>query len=139
MKHTLLVVDDNEIILALLKAILEKNYNLFTASDGVEAMFLLSHGMKPDLIITDLNMDNINGYELVRHLSTSTVFNRIPVVVLSGHSEEEDLDPLRNQIVIAKVLNKPFDPKTLVSVIKEILCENFLNKDYEYPILKRLN
>lgn len=139
MKHTLLIVDDNEIILALLKAILEKNYNLFTASDGVEAMFLLSHGMKPDLIITDLNMENINGYELVHHLSTSKVYNKIPVVVLSGYTEEEDVDTLKEQIIIAKVLNKPFDPKTLINTIKETLSENYFNEDFEYPILKRLN
>lgn len=139
MKHTLLIVDDNEIILALLKAILEKNYNLFTASDGVEAMFLLSHGMKPDLIITDLNMENINGYELVHHLSTSKVYNKIPVVVLSGYTEEKDVDTLKEQIIIAKVLNKPFDPKTLINTIKETLSENYFNEDFEYPILKRLN
>ena len=59
MKNTLLIVDDDEVMVLLLKKLFEKKYTVLTASYGVEAMCFLSQGLMPDLIISDILMENI--------------------------------------------------------------------------------
>ena len=139
MKKTLLIVDDNDVILKLLKAYFERNYHVHIATDGVEAISLLFEGIMPDLIICDLNMDNINGYELVKHLSTSRLYKNIPVIILSG-SPERDSKPLEEAFVIETIVNKPFDPMSLSNIVKETLLKNdYRAINSKYPILRRLN
>ena len=77
MKSTLLIVDDDEVMVLLLKKLFEKKYTVYTASDGVEAMHCLSQGVAPDLIICDILMENINGYEFIKHLTTSIIYKNI--------------------------------------------------------------
>jgi CheY-like chemotaxis protein len=138
MKHTLLIVDDNEVLLKLLKRVFEKDYNVYTASDGVEAMSFLSYGIKADLIISDLNMNNISGYELIKHLSTSSIYKKIPVIVLTA-SSDIDLNPLKDLFIVAHVLNKPFDPLILKNVVTQTLSDNYGEGDAKYQILKKMN
>jgi len=138
MKQTILIVDDNDVLLKLLRRVFEKDYNVFTASDGVEAMTFLSRGIKTDLIISDLNMNNINGYDLIKHLSTSSLYKKIPVIVLTA-SYNIDLNPLKNLFVVAQVLNKPFDPLVLKNAVKETLESNRASNDTKYQILKKMN
>ncbi|MGI8952113.1 MAG: response regulator [Chitinophagaceae bacterium] len=140
MKHTLLIIDDNDAILQVLKKLFEKKYQVFTASDGVEAITILARGIMPHLIISDLNMHNINGYELIGHLSTSKMYNKIPVIILSGSYQ---LDPtfLKDQLVVAQVLNKPFDPILLLNIVEEIIFKNEYYPNSEkgrYKILRKM-
>ncbi len=109
MKQKLLIIDDDEAIFTLLKQIFIKKYSVYTAYDGVEALCYLSDKLIPDLIITDLNMDNINGYELIKHLSSSKILNKIPVIVLSNMPRIETED-LKRYPIVAEVFAKPFDP-----------------------------
>jgi len=90
MKHTLLIIDDNEAILRLLKQFLIRIQCLYSLRRRGGIVFLFS-GIKPDLIISDLNMDNINGYELINHLSTSNIFSKIPIIIISGIGEKDSL------------------------------------------------
>ncbi len=109
----MLLVDDDKVMLQLLKKIFEKEYIVFTASDGAEALHYLYHGVKPDVIVSDLMMENINGYEFVKLLSTSVAFNKIPVVILSSMAESE----AARMFPSVKSITKPFDPLKLLSYI----------------------
>lgn len=128
MKNTLLIVDDDEVMVLLLRKLFERKYIVFTASDGVEAMCYLSKGIIPDLIISDLLMENITGYEFIKHLLTSILYKNIPVVVVSS-SPSPELTEFPSIIAI----HKPFDPislKNLVdttilnSITQTISCNN---------------
>jgi len=113
MKNTLLIVDDDEVMVILLKKLFEKKYVVFTASDGVEAMCYLSQGIVPDLIISDLLMENITGYEFIKHLLTSTLYKTIPIIVVSSSSAND----LSREFPTVGIINKPFDPIVLKNLV----------------------
>src|SRR5436309_16141159 len=106
MKNTLLIVDDDEVMVLLLKKLFEKKYIVFTASDGVEAMCYLSKRIIPDLIISDLLMENITGYEFIKHLLTSTLYKTILIIVVSSSPAPE----LVKEFPSIGIIHKPFDP-----------------------------
>ena len=67
MPKTALVVDDSKSILSLMRKVLDvAGYNVITASSGDEGLQLLNSGKQVDVVITDLNMPNMDGYELIK-------------------------------------------------------------------------
>jgi len=85
---TVLLTDDNEDMQELVQLVLKRaGYGLITATDGVKAVeAALKH--KPDLILMDLNMPNMNGFEATRQLRQKGFAN--PIVVLTASESEQD-------------------------------------------------
>lgn len=112
MKQKLLIIEDDDAIFTLLKNIFIKKYSIYKASDGVEALLYLSNRLIPDLIIINLKINNVSGPELVKHLSTSKVLSKIPVIAVSnfGRAEQQKIRTFAN---VAGVFSKPFDPLQL--------------------------
>ncbi|HXS35445.1 MAG TPA: response regulator [Flavipsychrobacter sp.] len=125
MKRNLLIIDNNDSILKLLSAVFNRKHTVFTASDGVEAMYFLYQNTKPDLIICDMNVNNINSYELVRHMSTSKIFNKIPVIILSGSDQDNEF--FKQQSIVLQIVKKPFDPIALSGIVEEALSKSYQN------------
>jgi CheY-like chemotaxis protein len=119
MRNTVLVIDDSLPIRYLLEAMLSKKYSVVSAQDGLAAMAWISKGNIPDLIITDLQMPNIDGWELIKYLSESNLYRNIPVVVLSGIDNIGMPDGN-----VKSVFKKPFDPKELMNVVEEVFTQN---------------
>ena len=93
---TIVVVDDNPNDRRLIRRLLRayKNYRVFEAKDGADALRLI-HEQKPDLIVTDLTMPEMDGFSLLEHLKANPVTASIPVVVVSAKSiNTEDRDIL---------------------------------------------
>ncbi len=89
-KHTILVVDDDEIIRVMMKQLLEcSNFLVEMASDGVQAITMVSE-VSPDLIILDVSMPQMDGYEVCRILRNDESSRDIPIIFLSAKSELED-------------------------------------------------
>ena len=66
MPKTILVVDDSKAILSIIRTVLDvAGYEVLTAADGVEGMALLNSGKQVDIIVTDLNMPNMDGIEFI--------------------------------------------------------------------------
>lgn len=118
MKKTVLVVDDSAQLRMLLEAMLQKKYKVYTAADGLSALMWLSNGNIPDIIITDIQMPNIDGKELTRILHNNVLHSDIPVIVLTGTRIDDD--PLVTPNVV-NVVRKPFDPKKLLDMIAQQL------------------
>ena len=123
-KPTVLIVDDSKPIICLLKIILGKKYNVYTAYDGFEALNWLTQGNCPNIVISDLQMPNINGGELITYLSNSSIYSTIPILVLSGADDDLIQQFIGNNSNIAGVLTKPFDPKDLLDRINNLLLKN---------------
>lgn len=121
MKKTILLVDDSMPMLFLLEAVLGKEYAIVTAQDGLVAMSWLMNGNKPDLIVTDLQMPNIDGWELLNYISGSYLFQDTPVLVLSGFYKETTGDLHLKCPNVREVIQKPFDPTKLMQKIGYLL------------------
>lgn len=109
MKYKILAVDDNPINLKLLtRTLVNSNYLISTAETGKEALRLAKE-VKPDLILLDVLLPDLDGYEVCRQLQASEVTKPIPVIFLSA--KNESVDKARGLALGAvDYLTKPFDP-----------------------------
>lgn len=82
-KHVLIVDDEKELTLLLSRVFSRKGAVIETAKDGEEALQRISE-KKPDLIITDNSMPNMNGPELIRRLRENSLTHNVPVLLMSG-------------------------------------------------------
>ncbi len=88
----ILCVDDEESVRRLVGAYLQKaGYEVAFAFDGVDALQKISELGHPDLVLTDVSMPNMTGLELTRRLRSHHKTARIPVIMLSGHKQAEDM------------------------------------------------
>jgi excisionase family DNA binding protein len=93
----ILVVDDDQVIVETLTAGLEEDpheYEVITAADGFEAGLQVSH-FRPDLLILDIMMPDIDGYEVCRRLKSTEETKHIKIIVLSGYLDEENYRKMR--------------------------------------------
>jgi diguanylate cyclase (GGDEF)-like protein len=88
-KATLLIVDDERFYTNLLEGILHLEYNVIIATDGAEALEILKK-QSIDLILLDILMPGIDGYEVCKQIKTSELFGNIPVIFLTVKNEAED-------------------------------------------------
>jgi len=121
MKPTILVVDDEPTIRRLLEYNLKENkFNVVTANDGKEALLWLQEGNLPDLIVTDIMMPNIDGYQFIKNVRTSGFFRDIPVIFLSAKAQSKDrIQGL--ELGADDYMTKPFNPEELIARIDNIL------------------
>lgn len=118
MSHeTILIVDDDEIIRRLLHGVLAPTYRLFTANSAPEALTLIEQGLVPDLILSDLMMPGMSGYEFCVQLKEDPQTKDIPFILLTALSqpaqEEEGL-----KLGAADYITKPIRPELIKARIK---------------------
>ena len=122
MRRTVLVVDDSPTVVKFVALSLRKGgYDVVTACDGMDAIEKVS-GMKGDvdLIITDLNMPNLDGYGLISTLRENERYTRTPIIILS--SEEGEDDRARGiQVGASSYLVKPFNSSLLLDEVEKYL------------------
>ncbi len=97
MKKKILLIDDIREFLTMLKLVLSGDYDVTTAQNGQDALNLLQNGYYPDVIVTDLRMPYMDGYELVTQVKKNDDFKKIPVIVLSDHDGKSDKDRVLQQ------------------------------------------
>jgi DNA-binding response OmpR family regulator len=121
-KKTIMVVDDNPDIITIVKTILEgKGYKVFSASSGAELLNLLDN-QKPDLIILDIMMPEMDGLEVLTRLKSVTDTATIPVILLTAKVQYEDV--LGGYKLGADYyITKPFTSTQLVNGINLLLGE----------------
>lgn len=118
-KH-ILVVDDEPVIVEIAKRKLsEIGYDISTAGDGIEALKQLDI-KKPDLILLDIQMPNMNGYTFMMHKSKMPDFSKVPVIVLTAYAEMEPL--FKRHGAIAYIL-KPIKLQDIIALVKKTIGE----------------
>jgi CheY-like chemotaxis protein len=91
MRKKILIIDDDVIVRLLLQRMLEKEYDVVTMDDGLNALNWLNSGNMPDLILLDMEMPQINGLAFIRRLKFSTDLRHIPVIIVSGNDKKETI------------------------------------------------
>jgi len=92
MTKKILVIDDDPDILELFEYNLKRaGYTVVTAPSGLNAAWALEEDTPPDVILLDLMMPTLDGYELCRYLKSSDEFKNIPVVIVSAKGAAEDI------------------------------------------------
>lgn len=120
MGKTVFVIDDEKDLQKILKVNLsEAGYDARTFSSAEEALTGLGN-VTPDLIILDIMMGGMDGYEFCRRLRSSTEFRKIPIIFLSARSEEFDR-VLGLELGGDDYISKPFSIKELLSRVKAVL------------------
>ncbi|WP_170148058.1 response regulator [Marinoscillum furvescens] len=119
-KNTILIVEDDTALCALLTTYLEPVYQVHAVHNSMDAWDWLSAGNFPNLILTDFKMPFVNGMELTENLRTSGLFRDIPIVVLTG-SSDPDLEEHAQIWNIERIVAKPFNPEELLETIDQTL------------------
>jgi two-component system, chemotaxis family, chemotaxis protein CheY len=92
MENTILVVDDSPTVRKFVSLSLEmQGFKVVSACDGMDALEKLPTA-HVDLVITDLNMPNMDGYEFIRTLRENEQYARLPVIILSSLSDQKSMD-----------------------------------------------
>jgi len=125
MEKVILVVDDSATVRKFVAASLNiKGFRVVTAGDGVEAMELMPKE-NFDLIVTDLNMPDMDGYEFIRSVRETPEFRNIPIIVLSSMTNLKDKD-LALEVGAIAFLEKPLSAE---AIQREVF--RFVNKTAE--------
>jgi CheY-like chemotaxis protein len=116
----ILVADDDEDILALVKAVLERSgHEVVTVADGAEALATV-RTRRPDLAVLDITMPLVDGLEVLRRLRADAETAALPVVLLSAQAQEADIE--RGFVTGASAyIKKPFSPRELVTRVAQLL------------------
>ena len=117
----ILVVDDDQVIQQLLKVNLElEGYAVEVASDGQEALALFAN-FEPDLVLLDIMMPKLDGWEVARRLAGATG-GPVPIVLLSARAQESDVQK-GTELGVAAYVTTPFDPIQLLHLVAGILAQ----------------
>ncbi|HEX2058116.1 MAG TPA: response regulator [Actinomycetota bacterium] len=115
-----LICDDDPVILRLLEVNLElEGYDVLVAHHGEEAFEIASREL-PDLVILDIMMPRLDGYQTCQKLKAQSSTQDIPIVFLSAKAQQSDIEKGRSYGV-SEYLTKPFDPNDLLGVVERLV------------------
>ena len=122
-KKTILIVDDSEFVRSYHSYILEEaDFQVITAvdgSDGLEKLYTNSC----DLVLSDINMSNMDGYEFIRRIRADKKYSALPIIIVSTESEAKDkmkgFEAGANLYIV-----KPSSPEMMVENIRMVLIAN---------------
>lgn len=134
-KYKILIVDDEPTTFYLLENVLTKlDFEVFWAKDGQDG-FIQVKSYLPDVILLDLVMPIMDGFELIRYLRADTLFKRIPIIVILAGLNDSDYPELW-KINCDAFITKPIQPTTLLVLLQKTLNLSWIRaKPEESPQL----
>ena len=119
---TILVVDDSDLIRNLVGKIFNNEYEIIMARDGKEAIDYIGTNYNSNLIgmLLDLNMPNVDGFEVLEYLKNNNLFMKIPVSIITGDDTRETVQRAFSYPIV-DVLNKPFNERDVKRVVSTML------------------
>jgi two-component system, OmpR family, alkaline phosphatase synthesis response regulator PhoP len=126
-RKRILVVDDEIYIVHILEfSLTMEGYSVLTASDGEEALRIIEQE-RPDLVVLDIMMPKLDGYEVCRQLRQDEQFRSLPVILLSAKGR-----PIDREAGLSAgaddYITKPFSPRKLLEKMRELLERQDLKK-----------
>lgn len=120
MDKKILIVDDCDTTRKLLSYIVrERGYKIMSASNGIEALEVLASN-PVDLVLTDLNMPQMDGFELSRNIRSADAYRELPIIMVT--TEAGDMDrKMGKDAGVSTFLTKPISPQRLLYEIEKLL------------------
>src|SRR3989344_1781615 len=119
--HKILIIEDDRFLSSLMKARLEKEgFSVNQAFNGEEAMGLLKKD-QPDMIVLDLIMPRVSGFEFLENISVDPQISKIPVMILSNLGQESDIQKVKRLGAVQYFVKVKTSIDELVSHVKELL------------------
>lgn len=121
-RKNVLIVDDSITTRTLEKNILEAaGYQVSLAKDGLEALDMINHSERPDLVVTDIVMPKMNGFELTRRIKEDPQTNDIPVILVTSLSSQADKEQGIEAQADAYIVKSSFDQTNLLDIIAQLI------------------
>jgi putative two-component system response regulator len=135
-RHTILVVDDTPENINLLSAVLEPYYNVRVATNGERALKLVFSADQPDLILLDIVMPDLSGYEVCRKIKAHPQCSHIPIMFVTSLGQQED-ETLGLAAGAADYITKPFMPAIVLARVKAHLTIYDHARELEQRVAER--
>ena len=119
-KKKILLVDDDDILLSIAEAMLEDEYYVLSAKSGKEALNYLLFKLAPDLILLDILMPKMDGWETFNRIKAVSLLKNVPIAFLTSVNGTTEKDHAQ-EIGAADFITKPFEREDLLKRIKTIL------------------
>jgi len=120
MEKSILIVDDCDTTRKLLSYIVrERGYKIISASNGIEALEVMAAN-PVDLVLTDLNMPQMDGYELSKNIRSVDTYSKIPIIMVSTEAGEAD-KKMGEAAGVSTYLTKPISPQRLLYEIEKLI------------------
>jgi DNA-binding response OmpR family regulator len=120
-RKKILMIDDDEIQLSTAELYLKDEYEIYKAISGEEALkYLYNNEVNPDLIMLDIVMPNMDGWEVFRRIKAISLLNNVPIVFLTSKDGENEKKRART-LGAVDYITKPYNMTFLKNTIAEIL------------------
>lgn len=121
---SILVVDDSNIVRVFIDKVFAGVYNVISANDGKEALdYINNDNGSIKAMLLDLNMPNVNGIEVLEYFKNNSLFNKIPVSIITGEDSNDEIEKALAYPVI-EVLTKPFNERDIKRVVEKTINSN---------------
>lgn len=132
--RTVLIVDDEPANISLLNEVLKTDYRIMVAKDGKRALLVAQSNPPPDLILLDIVMPELDGYEVLKRLKADEDTKKIPIIFVTSKNKDED-ETKGLEMGAVDYIHKPFNPAVVKARVKAHL-ELKQNRDFLEWMLK---
>ena len=123
-KRKILIVDDDTFLLDMYAfKFSQSNFEVYTAENGVQATAKLKGGLKPDVILMDLIMPDMDGFEMLEKINTEKLSADSVKIVLTNKSQQSDIDKCNSMGVSGYIVKANSTPLEVINQVLEILAQ----------------
>lgn len=127
---TILVVDDSNVVRNFVYKIFNNEYDVLIANDGKEALDILNSNVDDKIVgvLLDLNMPNVDGFQVLDYFKQNNLFTRIPVAIITGEGTQANVERAY-QYPIIDMLQKPFNEVNVKNIVNKLIMVRNMNND----------
>lgn len=121
-EQKILVVDDSNIVSNFIKKIFNNTFDVIIANDGKEALDIVSNNVDGKIVgmLLDLNMPNVDGFEVLDYFKNHDLFKQVPVSIITGDSSKEVIDRAFTYPIV-DMLQKPFNEVNIKNIVEKTI------------------
>jgi DNA-binding response OmpR family regulator len=119
-KKRILVIDDEETTLTMVRTMLDNNYEVVTIKSGKEALRLFFQGLVPDLVLLDLKMPDTDGMDTYNRIKAISDLHQVPIAIFTSSDDPKDKEQAQ-QMGAADSIEKPVEKTELLARVEKLL------------------